>query len=101
MWRNWTYIHTLRPGKRTDGGYCAGGHPFKQVTALPCSLPVVTVKVGGKGVQALVDTGCSATIVASHLVSGSSGTSVIVAFDGRKVDCKGTSDVELWVCGDL
>ena len=60
---------------------------------------MVTVKVGGKGVQALVDTGCSATIVASHLVSGSSGTSVIVAFDGRKVDCKGTSDVELWVCG--
>ena len=49
--------------------------------------------------RALVDTGCSATIVASHLVSVSCGTSVIVAFDGRKVDCKGTSDVELHVSG--
>ena len=43
---------------------------------------VAVVAVKGKGVQALVDTGCSPAILASHLVSGSCGTSVIVAFDG-------------------
>ena len=99
MWGDWTYFYTLYPGKRAEGSYCAGGYSFGQVTALPSSLPIVTVRVGARpvGVKALVDTGCSVTILASHLVSISSGASVVVAFDGRKVECQGTTDVELWV----
>ena len=48
---------------------------------------------------ALVDTGCTRTIVSSGLVENVGGVSVIVAFDGRKVRCKGSSTVELCVHG--
>ena len=51
------------------------------------------------GAQGLVGTGCSTTIIASDLVKASGGSVSIMAFDGRKVDCEGTSKVELWVCG--
>ncbi|KAK7067346.1 hypothetical protein SK128_010310 [Halocaridina rubra] len=78
-------------------GYCTGGYPFERVKALPCTLPVGTVKVEDKEAQALVDSGCFATILASLLVKSLIGTCAIMIFDDRKVDCKGVSEVELLV----
>ncbi|KAK7084571.1 hypothetical protein SK128_027349, partial [Halocaridina rubra] len=78
-----------------QGGYCAGGYPYERVKALPCTLPIVTVKVEDKEAQALVDTGCSN--LASRLVKSFKGTCANVTFDGRKVDCKSVSEVELLV----
>ncbi|KAK7063311.1 hypothetical protein SK128_005530, partial [Halocaridina rubra] len=48
-----------------------------------------------KEARALVDTRCSTTILASRLVKTFKGTCAVVTFDGRRVDCKGVSKVEL------
>ena len=55
--------------------------------------------MGDKAVRALVDTGCSTTVVASRLVDTCEGASSLVAFDGREVECRGRSRVELKVAG--
>ncbi|KAK7079436.1 hypothetical protein SK128_000434, partial [Halocaridina rubra] len=53
--------------------------------------------VEDKEARALVDTGCSTAILASQLLKSFKGTCAIVTFDGRKIDCKGVSEVELLV----
>ena len=45
--------------------------------------------------MALVDTGCTTTMVKTHLVAGWNGNGRVVAFDGRNVKCCGTSNVQL------
>ena len=50
--------------------------------------------------HALVGTGCTTIIGNSGLVNNASGVSVIVAFDGREVSCKGSANVELCVYGN-
>ena len=82
-----------------ESSYCAGSYSYNQVKALPSSLPQVEVLVKGKRAKALVDTGCSTTVVAAHLVDNCSGTCSLVAFDGREVQCKGTSTIEFGVRG--
>ena len=66
---------------------------------LPRVLPVVDVWVGGRAVRALVDTGCSTTVVTPDLVNGCSGSSSMVAFDGREVPCRGMSLAQFVVRG--
>ncbi|KAK7082128.1 hypothetical protein SK128_023974, partial [Halocaridina rubra] len=53
--------------------------------------------VEDKEARSLVDTECSITILASRLVKSSRGTCAFVTFDGRKVNCKRISEVELLV----
>ena len=83
-------------GKRERGGICAGSFPRRSLTA----LPTVNISVGGRGVSALVDTGCSRTIVAPHLSEGSRGSKCdVVAVDGSRVRCLGESTVSAVVAG--
>lgn len=83
-------------GKRERGGICAGSFPRRSLTA----LPTVNISVGGRGVNALVDTGCSRTIVAPHLSEGSRGSKCdVVAVDGSRVRCLGESTVSAVVAG--
>ena len=58
-------------------------------------MPKMSVTVGGRKIMALVDTGCTTTMVKSHLVTGWNGNGRVIAFDGRKVKCCGTSNIEL------
>ena len=60
-------------------------------------VPVVQVMVNGRLVHALVDTGCTTTMVHDNLVNGATGEAVMVAFDGREVVCKGLALVNLQV----
>ena len=54
---------------------------------------------GGRAVRALVDTGCTTTMVRSSLVGDRVGESWMSAFDGRKVRCGGERPVNLEVVG--
>ena len=83
-------------GKRERGGVCAGSSPRGSLTA----LPTVNITVCGRRVIALVDTGCSRTIVAPHLSEGSRGGKCdVVAVDGSRVRCLGESVVSAIVAG--
>ena len=56
-------------------------------------LPVIEVDMGGAAVNALVDTGCTTTMVREHLVrecEGDEKETYMVAFNGRQVKCCGT-----------
>ena len=64
------------------------------------ALPIIEVLVGGGGeVRALVDTGCTTTMVRSSLVGERVGESWMSTFDGRKVRCGGERPVNLEVRG--
>ena len=63
-------------------------------------LPVIEVDMGGVAVNALVDTGCTTTMVRAHLVrecEADEKEMYMVAFDGRQVKCSGTCLVKLVV----
>lgn len=82
------------------GSCCAGSYPFRRLKALPESLPTVDIMIGDRKVSALVDTGCSTTVVASCVLPWMEGKeSTIVAVDGREIACDGEMNVELTVQG--
>ena len=56
--------------------------------------------MGGREVRALVDTGCSTTVLASYLMPKCEGMeSCLTAVDGREIVCDGEGNVELTVQG--
>jgi len=63
------------------------------------ALPTVDVFVEGRLTKALVDTGCSKTIVTSRLTGFGGGRSSVVAVDGSRVHCLGQAMVSLVVVG--
>ena len=63
-------------------------------------VPVIRVCVNGKICSALVDTGCSNSLIRSGLVDQWTGEVHTQAFDGRSVKCMGTSNVHLEVAGE-
>lgn len=87
----------MSAGKRAKGDCCAGSRPCDRIEALPNGLPVVEVGLSDEVVGALVDTGCSTTIVASWLAGRCSGVTTMVAFDGREVQCGGTKFMKIQV----
>lgn len=67
--------------------------------ALQGMSPQVEVTLNRRSEKALVDTGCTSTIVTKDMVDTCNGTSSITAVDGREVKCNGTSIVRLMVRG--
>ncbi len=65
------------------------------------ALPSVSVVVRGHHLSALVDTGCSKTIVASWLCVSVKGQCSVIAVDGSKVRCRGEADVPILVDGTM
>ena len=63
------------------------------------ALPIIEVRVEGREVRALVDTGCTTTMVRSSLVGERVGENWMSAFDGRKVRCGGERPMNLEVRG--
>lgn len=58
-------------------------------------VPVINVHVNGQSVQALVDTGCTKSMVRVGLCDAMERRTVLVAFDGSEVKCSGVSKVEV------
>jgi len=62
---------------------------------------MITVTVQGHSRRALIDTGCSNTMIRAGLVEKWTGDAVQAsAFDGRTVECKGTAQIEMEVDGE-
>ena len=74
---------------------CVAGGPQKDF-----KVPMVNMMVGGRCARALVDTGCTTTMVNEELVKGVEGEATVTAFDGREVKCKGTAHVHMEVAGE-
>ena len=66
------------------------------------ALPIVDITIDGRPARALLDTGCSRTVIATW-ISGvtARGKQEIVAVDGSRVTCAGTATVVLHVCGKV
>ena len=88
-----------QPGKLLVGGCCcANSHPAQGSIGVG-SLPSVEVVVNGIPVVALLDTGCTTSLVQSEIAGTHYGKTRVVAFDGKHVDCLGKSKVEFEVGG--
>lgn len=75
---------------------CASGFPRQ---AAVMALPVVDAIVNGQPVRALVDTGCSKSMVSIHVSSSRGRGCEVTTFDGGKVGCLGEAEVSLEVDG--
>ena len=60
-------------------------------------VPVIQVQLNGRPVQALVDTGCTRSMVRVGLCHKTESNTVLVAFDNSKVRCSGIAHVEVGV----
>ena len=83
-------------GKRHRESWCAGSSPAAGLEA----LPILEVVINGKQVRALLDTGCSRTVIATW-VSGAVKREPrqLVSVDGSHVACVGTATAVLRVRG--
>ena len=71
---------------------------FKEIARSKLSgVPVIDIRINGKSSKALVDTGCSRTMVHEGLTSRATEETVLAAFDGREVKCKGSAHAEMSV----
>ena len=66
------------------------------ISCLRCTILVGNPR-NGKSAKALVDTGCTRTIVREGLTGRATGETVLAAFDGREVKCKGSARAEMSV----
>ena len=71
----------------TKGNHCADSYAFKSVMTHDGSLPTIEIPVEGKEVRALVNTGCTATLIHSDFSNGLMGTSSIKAVNRKEVAC--------------
>ena len=76
---------------------CGYGSALKTVHSKLSRVPIIEVTVNGKAARALVDTGCTSTMVNERFVDCIQGKRVMAAFDGREVVCKGLAKVDMLV----
>lgn len=75
---------------------CAGNSSKYGLSA----LPIVDAVINGRKVRALIDTGCSRSILASWLCKSSGGSSCsIISVDGSEVSCIGEASVSVVAMG--
>ena len=86
-----------RGAERENEVSCVTGI-FKEIVRSKWSgVPVIDIRINGKSAKALVDTGCTRTMVREGLTGRATGETVLAAFDGRKVKCKGSAHAEMSV----
>ena len=88
----------MQCGKRVRGDWCASSHLSGKVTATS-DIPIIMVKVGGRSFRALVDTGCTNSMIRGSHGEVVSGCTSVSAFDGSQVQCRGTVRVTCDVRG--
>ena len=87
-------------GKLIEGGphdpeYCGIVRP----TTNGPNLPLINVKISNENVNALFDTGCSRTLVKEKFGGSIKGRCSLRAVDGKKVKCRGLSEIEMSLLG--
>lgn len=83
-----------------SGVGCASGRPTYTSMGGVRGVPVIRIRSKGRSLCALVDTGCSNTMIKSQHVDDWTGEVHTKAVDGRTVKCKGTAQVELEIAGE-
>ena len=83
-----------RQNETPDPNMCAGARTDKLH-----GVPVVACDVDGRSFKAMVDTGCTMSVVKSNVVTSWYGESRMVAVDGHSVRCRGVANVSLTVAG--
>ena len=84
-----------RGAERENEVSCVTGI-FKEIVRSKLSgVPVIDIRINGKSAKALVDTGCTRTMVREGLTGRATGETVLAAFDGREVKCKGSVHAEM------
>ena len=93
MWKRGPFCKELWSGKWPRGSVCAEGSPKFRVKA----LPFVYVDVGGSRFKALVDTGCSKSIIASWVKPGQLGKcgGSVVTVNGKEVRSIGEAKITI------
>ena len=87
----------LTQTKQQQAALCANGDPVQMVASGVKDVPVILAEVNGNQVRALVDTGCTNSMVTQRVAGRVHGQKEMVAFDGRRVRCKGTSVAQVKV----
>ena len=67
----------------------------KTVKSSLTGVPVINVQLNGQSIQALVDTGCTKSMVRAGLCDKVERKTVLVAFDGSEVKCEGAGRVRV------
>ena len=93
--------HILRfcPKEEKQEVSCVAGVYKETVGSGLRGVPVIEVQVNGRKAKALVDTGCSRTMVRGAMTEVPTGVTMLTAFDGREVCSKGVVSAEI-VIGD-
>ena len=77
---------------------CTSGHPLAQLMAREMKLPIISVTINNSLRRALVDTGCTTTIVHSSVADQCKTiASYVTAFDGSIVGCRRRGGLEMEV----
>lgn len=81
------------------GDQCASGSPCYAKMAPDEALPRLAVVVNGQRAMALIDTGCTTTLLARNVAKSWSGACTIKTVDGRDAKCLGETTAEVTVQG--
>ena len=63
----WAYFKSVSSGERQQGVCCASSHPLAQLIVREMKLPIISVTINNSLRRALVDNGCTSTIVHSSV----------------------------------
>ena len=86
-----------RGAERENEVSCVTGI-FKEIVRSKLSgVPVIDIRINEKSAKALVDMGCARTMVREGLTGRATGETVLAAFNGREVNCKGSAHAEMSV----
>ena len=79
--------------------YCVGSCSYYRINKALQTLPIIEVVMNSKKLRALVDSGCTTTLVTPEITDDWNDKSRITVLDDRDVDCKGISLMKLVVSG--
>ena len=101
LWKVWPYDKVLYSdsGKWARGSFCASSYTGNRLKAQYWPLPIIEIVVNNTVMTALVDTGCTTTLINYRLMSVCGRCGTVIAVDGRDIKCKGARQVEIKVHG--
>ena len=95
MWKRGPFSEVLQPGKRGWRSYCGSGSSLNGFDA----LAILAAEVGGQAVEAMVDSGCTQSLVISTVAQAHGRGGLILTLDGGEVQSRGEAVLDVMVRG--
>ena len=89
------FSEVLQPGKRGWRSYCGSGSSLNGFGA----LAILAAEVGGQAVEAMVDSGCTQSLVISTVAQAHGRGGLILTLDGGEVQSRGEAVLDVMVRG--